>query len=88
MVTNSAMEGLGDAQRMVEHALNDENQYKQIIETKGDDAQRWLDMLQVGDCEISDRRTTYYHIEATFFNSQDDFAPVEAFRALSDLFRD
>ncbi|KAJ8077777.1 hypothetical protein PM082_002210 [Marasmius tenuissimus] len=41
------MEGLGDAQRMVEHALNDENQYKQIIETKGDDAQRWLDMLQV-----------------------------------------
>ncbi|KAJ8077717.1 Rho guanine nucleotide exchange factor [Marasmius tenuissimus] len=40
-------ESFRDAQRVVQDVLNDEDKYRKIIETKGDDAQECLDLLQV-----------------------------------------
>ncbi|KAK1221567.1 Rho guanine nucleotide exchange factor [Marasmius sp. AFHP31] len=37
---------LENAQRVVQDALDDEHKYREIIETKGDHAQKWLDLLQ------------------------------------------
>ncbi|KAK1217164.1 hypothetical protein PQX77_020172 [Marasmius sp. AFHP31] len=41
------MNGLEDAQRIIQDVLNSEHKYRQIIEAKGDDAQKCLDLLQV-----------------------------------------
>ncbi|KAJ8077740.1 hypothetical protein PM082_002173 [Marasmius tenuissimus] len=53
-MTDSFEDSLEDAQRVVQDVLNDEDKYRKIIEAKGGDAQKCLDLLQL----LAERSTT------------------------------